>query len=790
MILSISPIQVILLCFLLDASTTAGRESYEPPHLRRQERDAVRAPPTRTGTTRSLSPFNCTSTDAPVTIAQENIYDAVREWLDNRDVACSIYGPIDAWNTTSVTNMTKLFQGVKDFQGNIAKWDVSNVVAMEHMFTGWNSPFDMDLSAWNVSHVENFYQMFWSTSFADTIQCWCWEISPTANANISNVLAELAEYDYYRIVANSECPNWVPIRFDNESIRHAVLDWEQDNGSILSYYKWGNISEWNTTGVTNMAGLFDGFGFRSDFDLVDLSQWDTGNVVSMAETFRRSRGNPKGVAAWDVGSVINFHGMFQESEIDADMSGWNTASAEDVSAMFAYAETFNSDLSKWSTGNVKQFAGMFEYALSFNANLTAWDMSSAESIFHMFRGASSFEGLLCWALRPGVSMDVPVSANFQNSKARLFDSTCLGWPLPIVDENIYQAVYIWSENAAESYNLYGDIADWNTSDVTSMHRLFVHPQFGSMHVDADVSRWNVAKVEDFSEMFLHASDFNNDLSSWKLASAKNISRMFFGACDFHRFLCRWRDNLAEGIDIHDAFGQKENDYCSRIDRERQVNSMYCIDCSICEEGVKNPDAIAFDHLHRKTIENIFGCSQSVQEYLSITCEELDRYPLSVFLDSVLGQKLQNFGLVESLELDAQFDDYMCQVSAAVVAPLVSESCCVIVKDPEEVCGMCKDGKTIRDPGLVVGDNGYTCEFLDWTVAAAHGSWQADLGETDCEYFKLTALSSTRELSFVEALRILGRECGCSNQVSPASGLVASLTAPIMILFVATILLGA
>jgi hypothetical protein len=241
--------------------------------------------------------------------------------------------------------------------------------------------------------------------------------------------------------------------------------------------------------------------------------------------------------------------------------------------------------------------------------------------------------------------------------------------------------------------------------VTNMHRLFVHPQSGGMHVYADVSRWNVAKVEDFSEMFLHTSGLNKDLSSWNIVSAKNISRMFFGACDFDQLLCRWLDNLAEGMDIHDAFGQNENDYCGSIDRYRQLDSLYCIDCSVCEEGVKNPDALAFGHLNRRTIENLFRYSQS--EYLSMTCKELNRYPLSVFLDSELWQELQDSGLVEMSELDAQSGDYMCQGSVAILDPLVSESCCDTAKDPKEVCGMCEDGKTIRDPGLILGD-GYTC----------------------------------------------------------------------------------
>lgn len=43
---------------------------------------------------------------------------------------------------------------------------------------------------------------------------------------------------------------------------------------------------------------------------------------------------------------------------------------------------------------------------------------------------------------------------------------------------------------------------------------------------------------------------------------------------------------------------------------------------------------------------------------------------------------------------------------------------------------------------------------------------------------------TPKLSFAEALRILGRECGCSNQKSSATRLVASSSsAPMTIIFV-------
>jgi surface protein len=44
------------------------------------------------------------------------------------------------------------------FNGDISKWDVSNVTNMEHMFAG--STFNNDISNWDVSNVEGFNGMF------------------------------------------------------------------------------------------------------------------------------------------------------------------------------------------------------------------------------------------------------------------------------------------------------------------------------------------------------------------------------------------------------------------------------------------------------------------------------------------------------------------------------------------------------------------------------------------------------------------------------------------------------
>ena len=64
--------------------------------------------------------------------------------------------------THKITDMSYLFSHEYRlclFNGDISKWDVSNVENMASMF--WNSNFNGDISKWNVSNVINTEYMFY-----------------------------------------------------------------------------------------------------------------------------------------------------------------------------------------------------------------------------------------------------------------------------------------------------------------------------------------------------------------------------------------------------------------------------------------------------------------------------------------------------------------------------------------------------------------------------------------------------------------------------------------------------
>ncbi|MGB2245035.1 MAG: BspA family leucine-rich repeat surface protein [Flavobacteriaceae bacterium] len=63
---------------------------------------------------------------------------------------------LSSWDVSNVTNMSNMLSGTNFLNGgqSLNSWNTSNVTNMSLMFKG--SPFNQDISAWDVSNVTSF----------------------------------------------------------------------------------------------------------------------------------------------------------------------------------------------------------------------------------------------------------------------------------------------------------------------------------------------------------------------------------------------------------------------------------------------------------------------------------------------------------------------------------------------------------------------------------------------------------------------------------------------------------
>ena len=105
----------------------------------------------------------------------------------------------------------------------------------------------------------------------------------------------------------------------------------------------------------------------------------------------------------------------------------------------------------------------------------------------------------------------------------------------ITNDNIVSAVNEWHENRESAITKYGDIKNWDVSQVINMANLFNQKQ----QFNEDISGWNVSNVKNMNRMFYSASSFNQDINGWVVGSVTDMSWMFRSASLFNQDLGSW-----------------------------------------------------------------------------------------------------------------------------------------------------------------------------------------------------------------------------------------------------------
>ena len=101
------------------------------------------------------------------------------------------------------------------------------------------------------------------------------------------------------------------------------------------------------------------------------------------------------ISNWDVSNVTNMRMMFSGENNDVSsfnqpLNKWNVSKVTNMGYMFRDAWSFNQPLNDWDVSNVTSMNEMFCCAYSFNQPLNKWNVSKVKAMAFTFVGASSF----------------------------------------------------------------------------------------------------------------------------------------------------------------------------------------------------------------------------------------------------------------------------------------------------------------------------------------------------------------------------------------------------------------
>ena len=200
--------------------------------------------------------------------SKSELIDIINELMDKNGCDCDL----NFIDTSKITDMSKLFASseLRFFNGDISKWDVSNVICMQGMFYG--SEFTGDISKWNVSNVKDMREMFRESFFNGDISKW----------NVSNV--KDMSYMFIDADFNQDIGDWDVSNVKNMSYMFARefscstyhCPWEkftayENDWAEEHIYRFFNqdISRWNIFNVKNASYMF----FNNRIFNQDLSSW-------------------------------------------------------------------------------------------------------------------------------------------------------------------------------------------------------------------------------------------------------------------------------------------------------------------------------------------------------------------------------------------------------------------------------------------------------------------------------------------------------------------------------------
>jgi surface protein len=421
---------------------------------------------------------------------------------------------------------------------DVTNLDVSAITDMSDLFK--DAPnFNQDISKWNVSNVTNMARMFQNCKiFNQPIGNWERHDDPNNTSTVSKVTNMEYMFKCRDSLFNQDISKWNVSNVTN--MAGMFMFCEKFNQPIGNWERHDDPN--NTSTVSNVTNMKDMFSYCSEFN-GDISKWNVSNVTNMEHMFTTCQNFNQPLEGWErwgstVSNVTNMQTMFTNcKKFNRPIGNWNVSKVTKMSQMFERCSEFNQPLAGWerwgsTVSNVTDMNNMFAICNKFNQPIGNWNVSNVTNMSGMFCYCRSFDQPIGnW----NVSNVTKMSDMFR--ECDVFNQPLAGWERW---GSTVSNVTNMSEMFESCKKFNRPIGNWNVSKVTNMSEMFENcsefnqPLAGWERLGSTVS--NVTRME---EMFKNASKFNQDIGNWNVSSVTHMYSMFYNASKFNQTLENW-----------------------------------------------------------------------------------------------------------------------------------------------------------------------------------------------------------------------------------------------------------
>ena len=156
-------------------------------------------------------------------------------------------------------------------------------------------------------------------------------------------------------------------------LKSIILERYHNNNSFI------DLTDLDISELDDLSGVF---ARLNKVEVVDISGWDTSNVITMDCMFVQCKKLKKiiGIENLDVSKLEDANSMFYycENLAELDLTNWNPISLENMSYMFYNCSNLKmiKNIENWQLPNIKNVYRMFYRCTKLDVDLSNWDLTN------------------------------------------------------------------------------------------------------------------------------------------------------------------------------------------------------------------------------------------------------------------------------------------------------------------------------------------------------------------------------------------------------------------------------